>query len=106
MASTLMTVKAIGGRGVLPQLQKVLCFQCINSTCSHSPTSHPTRHVWVGRIASICRNLLGRRAEHVALPLISDVNLFGNCERIIHFNAEVASRALDLSVTKKKLDGS
>jgi hypothetical protein len=41
-----------------------------------------------------------------AEPLISDVNLFGNCKRIIHFNAEVASRALDLRVTKKKLDGS
>ena len=40
-----------------------------------------------------------------AQPLISDVNLFGNCERI-NFNAEVASRALDLRVTKKKLDGS
>ena len=98
MASTLMTVKAIGGRGVPPQLQKVLCFQCINSTCYHSPTSHPTRPINI--------IFLGRRAEHVALPLISDVNLFGNCERIIHFNAEVASRALDLSVTKKKLDGS
>jgi len=64
------------------------------------------RNVWFGRIASICRIFLGRRAEHVALPLISDVNLFGNCECIIHFNAEVASRALDLPVTKKKLDGS
>jgi hypothetical protein len=38
--------------------------------------------------------------------LISDVNLFGNCKRIIHFNAEVAGRALDLRVTKKELDGS
>src|SRR4029077_19729227 len=57
-----------GGGGVLPQLQKVLCFQCINSTCYHSPTNHPTRpiniskgaggqgtgNVWFGRIASIC----------------------------------------------------
>jgi hypothetical protein len=39
-------------------------------------------------------------------PSFSDVNLFGNCKRIIHFNAEVASRALDLRVTKKELDGS
>jgi hypothetical protein len=38
--------------------------------------------------------------------LISDVNLFGNCERIIHFNAKVASRALNLRVAKKELDGS
>jgi hypothetical protein len=32
--------------------------------------------------------------------------LFGNRKRIIHFNAEVASRALDFRVTKKQLDGS
>jgi hypothetical protein len=43
-----------------------------------------------------------RRAE----PLISDVNLFGNCKRVIHFNAEAASRGLDLRMTKKELDGS
>ena len=43
-----------------------------------------------------------RQAE----PLISDVNLFGNCKRVIHFNAKVAGRALDLRVTKKKLNGS
>jgi hypothetical protein len=49
-----------------------------------------------------CKICLVRRAE----PLISDVDLFGNCKRIIHFNAEVASRALDPPVTKKKLDGS
>jgi hypothetical protein len=42
----------------------------------------------------------------LAAPLISDVNLFGNCERIIYFNAEVARRALDFRVTKKELDGS
>jgi len=41
-----------------------------------------------------------------ARPLISDVNLFGNYKRVIHFNAEVASRALDLRMTKKELDGS
>jgi hypothetical protein len=41
-----------------------------------------------------------------ALPLPSDVNLLGNCKCIIHFNAKVAGRALDLRVTKKKLDGS
>jgi hypothetical protein len=42
----------------------------------------------------------------LAEPLVSDVYLFGNCKRIVHFNAEVASRAFDLSVTKKELDGS
>jgi hypothetical protein len=49
MASTLMTAKAIGGRGVLPRLQKVLCFQCINSTCYHSPTSHPMRPINISK---------------------------------------------------------
>jgi hypothetical protein len=44
-----MTAKAIGGRGVLPRLQKVLCFQCINSTCYHSPTSHPMRSINISK---------------------------------------------------------
>jgi hypothetical protein len=39
------------------------------------------------------------------LPLILDVNLFGNCKSIIYLNAEVPSGALDLGVTKKELDG-
>jgi hypothetical protein len=52
------------------------------------------------------RNEMSAKAVRQAEPLISDVNLFGNCKRIIHFNAEVAGRALDLRVTKKELDGS
>ncbi len=47
-----------------------------------------------------------KRRNLRARPLISNVDLLGNCERIVHFNPEVMSRALDLPVTKKELDGS
>jgi hypothetical protein len=33
-----------------------------------------------------------------ALPLISDVDLLGNCECVIHLDAKIANRALDLAV--------
>ena len=49
-----------------------------------------------------CQNLPSKAGG----ALVSDVNLFGNRKRIIYFNAEVASRALDLRMTKKELDGS
>ena len=41
-----------------------------------------------------------------ALPLISDVDLLGNCKCVIHFDAKVANRALDLAMPKKHLHGS
>jgi hypothetical protein len=41
----------------------------------------------------------------VFLPAKLDANLFGNCQRIIHIDAKVPNGALDLPVTKKKLDG-
>jgi hypothetical protein len=31
--------------------------------------------------------------------------LLGNCQRIIHIDAEVSNGTLDFPVTKKKLDG-
>ena len=40
-----------------------------------------------------------------ALPLISDVDLFGNRECVIHLDAKKANRALDLAVPKKQLYG-
>jgi hypothetical protein len=38
-----------------------------------------------------------------ALPLISDVDLLGNCKCVIHLDTEVATRALDLTVPKEQL---
>jgi len=35
----------------------------------------------------------------------TDVDLLSNLDRIIHFDAEVADRALDLRMSKKQLDG-
>jgi hypothetical protein len=41
-----------------------------------------------------------------ALPLISDVDLLSDRQGIIHLDAKVANRALDLSVPEEQLDGS
>jgi hypothetical protein len=60
----------------------------------------------LGRRVSVWRIFLYTTSRAFALPVISNVDLFGNRKRIIHFNAEVASRALNLGVTKKKLHGS
>ena len=38
-------------------------------------------------------------------PGISDINLFRYCEGIIHFDAEISDRALDLCMSEQKLDG-
>ncbi len=40
-----------------------------------------------------------------ALPLLSDVNLFGNCDSVIDLNAEISDGTFDLGVTKQKLHG-
>ena len=39
-----------------------------------------------------------------ALPTKLDINLFGNRQRIIYIDAKVSDGALDLPVTKKKLN--
>jgi hypothetical protein len=41
-----------------------------------------------------------------ALPLISDVDLLGYCKCVIHLDAKIANRALDLAVPEKQLHGS
>ena len=41
-----------------------------------------------------------------ALPLISDVDLLRNRKGVIHLDAKVANRALDLAVPKEQLHGS
>ena len=41
-----------------------------------------------------------------ALPGNSDINLFGNSERVINLDAKIADRALDLSVAEQELHGS
>ena len=38
-----------------------------------------------------------------ALPGNSDINLFGNSERVINLDAKIADRALDLSVAEQEL---
>jgi len=38
-------------------------------------------------------------------PGVSDINLLGYGESIIHLDAEVAYRALDLRVSQQQLDG-
>jgi hypothetical protein len=40
-----------------------------------------------------------------AVPCISNVDLLGYGEGIVHINAEIPHRALYLGVTKQKLDG-
>jgi hypothetical protein len=39
-------------------------------------------------------------------PVDSDINLFGNRERIVDLNTEIADRAFDLGVTEQELHGS
>ena len=39
-----------------------------------------------------------------ALPLNSDVDLFGNCVRIIDFDTKVSNRTFNLRVAKQELD--
>jgi hypothetical protein len=41
-----------------------------------------------------------------ALPSDSDINLFGNSERVINLDAEIADRAFDLGVAEQELDRS
>src|ERR1700722_1409386 len=41
-----------------------------------------------------------------ALPGTSDLSLFRYRERVIHLDAEISDRALDLGVTEQELDGS
>ena len=38
-------------------------------------------------------------------PGISDVNLFGYCQGVIYFDAQVSDRAFDLGMPKEKLTG-
>jgi hypothetical protein len=42
-----------------------------------------------------------RQAERFRSALVSDVNLFGNREGIVHFDTEISNGAFDLSVPKK-----
>src|SRR5262249_33304785 len=60
----------------------------------------PTKRVTLDRATPISgagqRALLG--------PAKLNVNLFGNCQRIIHIDAKVSNGALDLPMTKKKLN--
>ena len=44
-----------------------------------------------------------RQAERFRSALVSDVNLFGNREGIVHFDTEISNGAFDLSVPKKQL---
>jgi hypothetical protein len=39
-----------------------------------------------------------------ALPGISDVNLFRNCQGVIDLNAEIPDRAFDLGMPEQELD--
>ena len=39
-------------------------------------------------------------------PHDSDINLFGNRERIVHLDAELADRTFDFSVAEQELHGS
>jgi hypothetical protein len=55
--------------------------------------SSQTRPKWVGQSLS-------------ALPLISDVNLLGNSQGVVHLDTQIPDCALDLLVTQKKLHGS
>ena len=41
-----------------------------------------------------------------ALPGDSDINLFGNSERVINLNAKISDRAFDLGVAEQELDRS
>jgi hypothetical protein len=41
-----------------------------------------------------------------ALPLVSDVDLLGNRESIVHLDTKISNGAFDLSVPKKQLHGS
>ena len=40
-----------------------------------------------------------------ALPVTSDVNLFGNVEGVINLDAQVSDSAFNLGVTQQQLDG-
>ena len=39
-----------------------------------------------------------------ALPPVSDVDLLGDCKRVVDFDAKVSNGALNLGVTQEKLD--
>jgi hypothetical protein len=66
---------------------------------------HIHRNVHFARLADKRRPC--EMGQSILAPaLISDVDLLCNCQGIIHFNAEITNRALDLSVTKKQLHGS
>ena len=45
------------------------------------------------------------RAEHVALPGSSDIDLFGYRDSVIHLDAQVPHGALDLGVAQEELNG-
>ena len=38
-------------------------------------------------------------------PAISDINLFGYGQGVIHFDAQISDRAFDLDMPEQKLDG-
>jgi hypothetical protein len=46
----------------------------------------------------------GGRASS-ALPQFSDINLFGNREGIVYFDAQIPDGAFNLGMTEKKLNG-
>jgi hypothetical protein len=54
-------------------------------------------------LARICRNSSGRACP--LCPGISDVNLFGYRQRIIHLDTEVSDGAFDLGMAEQELDG-
>jgi hypothetical protein len=62
------------------------------------------------RLAELPTLMFGSRLHigneiRLALPLISDINLFCYCQRIIYFDAEIPNGAFDLGVAEQKLDG-
>ena len=67
-------------------------------------TSNLTSAIACLLLAQICRCGLGRACP--LCPGISDVDLFGYREGIIHLDAEVSDGALDFGVAKQELHGS
>ena len=47
---------------------------------------------------------MATRAERIAPPIGSDVNLLGDLNRVVDFDAEISDRAFDLGMAKQELD--
>ncbi len=84
-----------------------LWVQSINSECRVLATSRSA----IDRLVipaipliadSTAQHSFGRgRAEHVGSAPISDVDLLGNCKRVIDLDAEVSDGALDLGMAQQ-----